>query len=244
MDLRLNHSNFPNDILNAINKIQVFIAVQARWKEIWITANEGLFCVSKTGTTLSPPSAGDEESSDDRERILIKRKATVSAKQNTEYQKWWRLLKKAKWTNKVNKTLQQIGVALRWAQDTVPGQNSEPTNSTRTYSKLYEHTTNTTSKDAIVENYLFSKKLRYDEQIQHNKTEKGREIVIARLVKKALTGREEDQKRNNTVKEAYQIYDITSHLTPNQIRHLQEVSKWDLTQIRKDEIHFLCEMCL
>ena len=70
-------------------------------------------------------------------------------------------------------------------------------------------------------------------------------MVIANLVKKALphlTGKEENQKRNNMVKEARRIYDITSHLTPNQIRHLQGVSKWDLTRIPKDKIHFLREM--
>ena len=197
MDQRLNRSDFPNDVLDAIDKIQVFIAVQARWKEIRITANEGLFCVSKTGTMPSPPPASDEESSDDRERILMKRKAAASAKRNAErYQKRQRLLK-AKRTNKVNKTLQQIGAALRRAQDAIPGQNSEPTNSTRTYSELYECVTNATSKDAIVENHLFGKKLRYDEQIRRNKTEKGREMVIANLVKKALphlTGKEENQK--------------------------------------------------
>ena len=72
MDQRLNRSDFPNDVLDAIDKIQVFIAVQARWKEIRITANEGLFCISKTETMPSPPPASDEESSDDRERILMK----------------------------------------------------------------------------------------------------------------------------------------------------------------------------
>ena len=80
-----------------------------------------MFCISKTETTPSPPPASNEEFSNDRERILMKLKAAVSAKQNAEYQKWQQLLKKAKWTNKVNKTLQQIGAALRQTQDAVSG---------------------------------------------------------------------------------------------------------------------------
>ena len=234
LPLTLNRSDLPANILRAVDEIFDFLP-DSLWTGICITLR-GLSCIAKTGDTPSPPPTRDENSTDTPAEITRKRKAAASARWNANKAIDKKQRKK---TKQDIKTPKEIGVALRLAQDAAFVQPEEPQG---TYSELYIRTANAVDKDALVENHLFGKKLRQDEQREKAPTQVGKERAVSELVKAAMPHLPE-QERKKVLQYARRIYDITSRLTPNQVRKVQGVSMWDLAKTSKLNVRISLQMC-
>jgi hypothetical protein len=234
LPLMLNRSDLPGNILRAIDEILDFLP-DSLWTGICITTN-GLSCAAKTGDTPSPSPAPDEEPSDTPAMIKRKRKAANSAKRNANANIIKRKAKKAK--HEIS-TPEEIGTALRRAQDSTPAQQSEPQG---TCLDLFIRAINAPAKDAIWEHHMFGKKLRFDENNYPDKPRMGRMRAVA---EKFLAESPHINKKHieDYVKYARRVYDITARLTPNQVRLVRGLTVWSLIRTAQKNVHIPLKMC-
>lgn len=220
MAIPLNHS-LPPEVQGAIEVIYDFLE-KSLWKEIRITLSHQITGVAKSGDTPSPPAAQDEQEHDSPGVIRNKRKAAASANRNGSKKK----------PKHAVKPLAEIGAVLRVAKGTAPTQEEDPLGS---LSDCFGQAVDVAPEDMIWGNHMFGKKLRQEEDNYPTETPVGKKRRVAEQFRNELPHLHEKH-RKDYLKYARRIYQVTSLLTPNQVRQILDITWWDLARLSQKDI--------
>jgi hypothetical protein len=220
MAYSLDRSILSTEIREAVDKINDFLE-GSPWKELHITSY-GLLCVPKSGDTPSPPPAQNELPSDTPAEIRRKRKGELSAQRNA--------MKKKK-TKYTLKTLQEIGIALQKAKEATPAQQEDP----GTLDECFELIDSIYSEDLLLNNHMFGKRLRLEENARPEKSATRRMHAITEQFN-ILFPKLPLKYKANCLKGARRLYDITALLAPNQVQQIKGLTWWELSRIPKKNV--------